>query len=118
MSTSTPAPQIAPSGWQAGQAALGLEVALGTMAVQVWAEIGAETVRFVTARLEQDIKTQQAMFACTSLAELQKIQSAFFATAREHYAAEAVRMLEVLLAVATSGQTAATRARRYDDVPL
>lgn len=94
-----------------------LPTAVGTMAVQAWVEMGAEAVRFVQDRLQQDIKTQQAMLACTSLEEMRQIQSEFFSAAQEQYAAEAVKMLD-LMGKAASGMTASTSARRYDDVPL
>ena len=99
-------------------ASMGLPVAAGTLAVQAWADMGAEMVRFVQDRLQQDIKTQQAMLACSSLEELRQIQTEFFTAAQEQYAAEAVKMLDLMGRVAASGLTAPTKARRYDDVPL
>lgn len=56
----------------------GLPIAVGTAAVQAWAEMGAEAVRFVWYRLQKDIKTQQAMLACTSPGEMRQIQSEYF----------------------------------------
>lgn len=99
-------------------ATMGLPITVGTAAIQTWAEIGTEAVRFVWERLHQDLKTQQAMLACTSLNEMRKIQTEFFTAAREQYAVEAVKMLDLIGSVAASGLTAATKARRYDDVPL
>lgn len=100
-----------------GPAAAGFPAAAGTAALQAWAEMGVEAVRFVQDRLQQDLKTQQALLACTSLDEMQKIQTAFFAAAQEQYAAEAVKMMD-LMGKAAAGLTAPTPARRYDDVPL
>lgn len=99
-------------------AASGLPMAVGALAVQAWADMGTEAVRFVCDRLEQDFKTQQAMLACASMDDLRKIQTAFFAAAREQYAAETVRLLDLIGKAALSGLTTATTARRYDDVPL
>lgn len=96
----------------------GLPIAVGAAALQAWAEMGAEAVRFVRDRLQQDIKTQQGMLACTSPEEMRQIQSEFFAVAQEQYATEAVKMLDLIRKVAASGRTASTTARRYDDVPF
>lgn len=99
-------------------AAMGLPVAAGTLAVQVWSDMGAEMVRFFRDRMQQDIQAQQAMLACTSLEELRQVQTKFFAAAQEQYAAEAVKMLELMGKAASSGLPSSTQARRYDDVPL
>lgn len=111
----TEIPSAPPS---ARQAAIELPITAGTAALQAWADIGAETLRFVSDRLQHDIKTHQAMLACTSLEEMRKIQTEFFTAAREQYAVEAVKMLDLIGTVAASGLTAGTKARRYDDVPL
>ncbi len=97
---------------------MGFPIAVGTAAIQAWAEMGAEAVRSLQDRLQQDSKTQQAMLACTSLEEMRKIQSEFFTAAQEQYAAEAVKMLDLIRKVAASGRMASATARRYDDVPL
>ncbi len=97
---------------------MGLPMAVGTATVQAWMEMGSEAVRFVQDRLQQDIETQQALLGCTSLEELRKVQIQFFAAAREHYAAEAGKMLELMVKATTAGLMATGRARRHDDVPL
>ena len=97
--------------------AMGLPFAVGTMAVQAWADMGAEAVRFVWDRMQQDIKIQQSMLACASLEELRQVQSEFFTAAREQYAAEAGKML-ALMRKGVSGLTVLPTARRYDDIPL
>lgn len=93
-------------------------VVAGTVALQAWMEMGTEAVRFVWDRLQQDIKTQQAMMACTSLDELRKVQAEFFAAAQAQYAAEAGRMMTLLGKATTVGLATPAKARRYDDVPL
>ncbi|MES2144629.1 MAG: phasin family protein [Pseudomonadota bacterium] len=103
-------------------AAFGVDVPLmvGTAAMQAWMQIGAEAVRFVASRLQQDLKTQKAMMACTSLEEMQALQAEFFRTAQDQYAAEARRMMEMAGKAATAGVTPAAHSgqRKYDDVPL
>jgi hypothetical protein len=42
----------------------------------------------------------------------------YFTAAQQQYAAEAVKMLDLIRKVAASGRTASTTARRYDDVPF
>jgi len=79
--------------------------------------MGAEMVRFLRDRVQQDIKAQQAMLACANLVEIQQIQAQYFIAAQEQYAAETVKMLDLIGRAASFGMTAST-ARRYDDVPL
>jgi hypothetical protein len=93
-------------------------MAVGGVAMQAWMDMSSEMVRFVWDRLQQDIKTQQAMLACTSLEQIQKVQAEFFRSAQEEYAAEARRMLEMIGKATTKGVAAAADTRRYDDLPL
>jgi hypothetical protein len=118
MSANKPKTEIPSVPPPTGLAAMGFPIAVGTAAIQAWAEMGAEAVRSLQDRLQQDSKTQQAMLACTSLEEMRKIQSEFFTAAQEQYAAEAVKMLDLIRKVAASGRMASATARRYDDVPL
>ena len=101
-----------------GFAGMGLPVAVGTLAVQAWMNMGTEAMRFLWDRLQQDIKTQQAMLASTSLEEMRTIQAGFFTAAQDHYAAEARKMLDLMGKATAAGLTATAKARRYDDVPL
>lgn len=105
-----------------GMAGTGLPMAVGMAAVQAWMDLGSETVRFVRDRLQQDIRTQQAMLACTDLEQMRKVQAAFFATAQEQYAAEAAKMMDLVGKATKAGlpsfATAFATARRYDDVPV
>jgi hypothetical protein len=103
---------------QASLTAIGNPVALGATAAQAWMDMGTEAVRFVWDRMQQDLKTQQAMLACTSLEEMQRIQAEFFAAAREQYTAEVAKMLEMIGKATAPGFAAHPGARRYDDIPL
>lgn len=91
-------------------------LAFGAAAMEAWIDMGVDAVRFLWDRLQQDIKTQQALLACTSLDQMQKIQADFFGAAQEQYAAQAGKMLEMM--VKASGTGASATARKYDDVPL
>lgn len=114
--TSRPAEQTAPDPSASG--GTGLPLVAGAAALQAWMELGAETVRFVWDRLQQDMKTQQAMLACTNLDELRTIQAQFFIAAQQQYAAEAGKMLGLLGKATAEGLSSPALKRRYDDVPL
>lgn len=88
----------------------------GTVAMQAWMDISTEAVRFVWNRLQEDMKTQQALLACKSLDEIREVQAGFFTAAQQDYAQEAERMLEMLSKA--TGQALQAGPRRYDDVPL
>jgi Phasin protein len=103
---------------QSGMPGIGLPFAAGTVAVQAWMDLGTETVRFIWDRLNQDIRTQQAMLACTSLEELRKVQADFFTAAQEQYAAEVGKMLDLTAKATAAHREALAKSRRYDDVPL
>ena len=93
-------------------------VATGTVAIQAWMDMGTEVARFLWDRVQQDIKTQQALIGCTSLQEIQKIQTAYVTVAQAQYAAEAGKMLALMGTAAAAGLAASAQGRRYDDVPL
>jgi hypothetical protein len=97
---------------------LAVPLAVGAVTVQAWMDIGTEAVRFIWNRLQQDLRTQQAMIACTSLDEMRAVQAQALTAARQHYAAEAARMLDLMGRATAAGLTATAQARRYDDVPL
>jgi Phasin protein len=88
--------------------------------MQAWTQIGAETVRFVSDRLQQDIKAQKAMLACTSLDELRMVQADFFRATQDQYAAHGQRMMEIVGKAATIWPNPATGSGKlaYDDVPV
>lgn len=93
-------------------------MSVGTHAAQAWMDFATEAVRFAWDRLQQDIKTQQALMSCTTLDQLRAVQAAFITDAQAQYEAEARKMLAMLQQAARSGLPAAPKARRYDDVPL
>ena len=95
-----------------------LPLAVGTIAFQAWMDLGTEAMRFVWHRLQQDMKTQQAMLACTSLDDLRRVQAEFFAAAQEQYAAETGKILALMGRATAQGLSASTLRRGYDDVPL
>ena len=64
-----------------------------------WAEamsgIGAEAMRFLTERVQQDVATQQKLLHATSLDEVRHIQAEFVQKAIDQYTAETGRMVEI-----------------------
>lgn len=96
----------------------GLPLAAGAVAIQAWSEVGTEALRFLWDRLQQDVRTQNALLACTSLEELRKVQAEFFTAAQQQYADEARKVLDILVRSTAEGLKASSGARRYDDVPL
>ena len=109
----------APAGAQpSGPDMTALPLAVGSVAAQVWIELGAEAVRFLCTRLQHDMKAQQAMLACKSMDELRAVQLEFLTAAQQHYAAEAGKILDLLGNTASRGLSVSGLKRRYDDVPL
>ena len=96
----------------------GLPLAAGAVAIQAWSEVGTEALRFLWDRLQQDVRTQNALLACTSLEELRQVQTEFFTSAQQQYADEARKLFEILARSTAEGLQASSGARRYDDVPL
>lgn len=92
----------------------------GGAALKAWSEMGAEGLRFVTARMQHGMEAQKAMIACKGIDDLQKVQAEFYAKAVADYQAEVARLMALMSAPATGGQAATSipTKRRYDDVPL
>ncbi|WP_127115647.1 phasin family protein [Shimia sediminis] len=84
--------------------------ALNPMAAKVWQDIMAESVRFMTERLDKDKETQKALLSCKSPTELMQVQAEFYQEALSDYTQQTTRMLQLM------SQTGAKRS--YDDVPL
>lgn len=104
-------------------AALTTMVALNPMheiALKAWFEMGAEALKFVSSRMDQDLQTQKAMLNCKSLEDVQKVQAAFYTKAIDDYNSGASRMMELMIAATSQGLGGAipSAKRGYDDVPL
>ena len=85
-----------------------------------WLEMVSESTRFVTERLQEDLKTQRAMMACRTPAELMQVQTEFCRTAVEQYSAEVTRLFGMMSQAADEGvrEVTAGHTRKHDDVPL
>jgi hypothetical protein len=118
MQTNMPEPETKAETTNVVPPGLHSPAATGQGAVQVWMDMGTEVARFLWDRVQQDIKTQQALLGCTSLQEIQKIQTAYVTAAQAQYAAEAGKMLALMGRAAAAGLAASAKGRRYDDVPL
>lgn len=93
---------------------------IGSDAQKAWLDMGAETLRFLAARMQKDLETQKAMLACTSLDDVQKVQADYYTQTLEDYRAQMTRLMEVMSSVAPKGleNLQFVTRRGYDDVPL
>jgi hypothetical protein len=85
-----------------------------------WFDTMTKSGRFVARRLEEDMKAQQALLACSTPEDVLRVQADYYRTAIAQYSAETGRIVEVYLG-AMGGPFAKSRspfAREYDDVPL
>jgi hypothetical protein len=100
--------------------ALATAIAAGNPAARMWLDIMAESTRFVSERLQNDLEAQQALLRCQSPADLVKVQSEFFRRAVEQYTSEAQRMFQIMTeATDTAVRDSKTSAKRgYDDIPV
>lgn len=89
-------------------------------AARAWMDIMAESARFLSDRLQEDLETQKAMLRCKNPADLVQLQSAFFRKALEQYTAEAQKLFEIMRDAAdkTMKDARSGHSRGYDDVPL
>jgi len=123
MTKSPKTPPVAPE-TPALTSALTSGMAAGSPAARVWLDIMAESTRFVSERLQNDLETQTALLRCQSPADLMQLQSDFFRRAVHQYTSEALRLCEIMTKEATDIATdmakdTSTRTRRgYDDVPV
>lgn len=87
---------------------------------KLWLDIMAESTRFVSERLQNDLETQKAMLRCQTPTELMQLQSEFFRKTVEQYTTEAHRVFEMMTGATqeTVRQTRTGTKRGYDDVPL
>lgn len=89
-------------------------------ASKLWLDIMAESTRFVSERLQEDLEGQQALLRCTKPVEVVQLQSELFRKANEQYTAEAHRLFDIMNDAAGESLKEATSkmSRAYDDVPL
>ena len=95
-------------------------MAVNPIGTSAWMGIMAESQKFLTDRLKQDLDTQQAMLACKTPADVLQVQTEFFKTAMEQYSEEATRLFKMM---SDAGQDVIEdvqtgHSRKYDDVPL
>lgn len=97
-----------------GRAGLGAAAWMGAGMIETLTALGNEVMQFVTARIAEDLKTQQALLACKDLAEVQRIQAEFVKTALEQYTAETGKLVQLGAGVMTSAMP--QRAKDNDPV--
>ena len=87
---------------------------------KLWLDIIAESTRFVSERLQEDLEGQKAMLRCKKPVEVVEVQSEIFRKAIEQYTAEAHRLFDIMTAAAGESikEANSSLSRAYDDVPL
>ena len=77
------------------EAGLGPLSWLGTRWAEGIADLSSETLSFVAERVREDVKTQQEILKCSSLTEVQAVQTAFLKRAFDQYAAESEKIMKL-----------------------
>lgn len=67
----------------------------GSAWLETWNAMGSEVSEFIADRIQEDIKTQQAMLKCKNPAELSAVQTAFVQKAIEQYTAETGKLVSL-----------------------
>ncbi|TMV56535.1 hypothetical protein FGG78_37555 [Thioclava sp. BHET1] len=65
--------------WLEGQGRCGMQLC------ELWSDLAARSVDFVSRRLRHDVETQHLLMQCHSVPVLQEVQSAFFGQATRDY---------------------------------
>ena len=60
------------------------------------ANFGAELTTFAAARMKEDVQTQQKLFHCKSVPEMQQVQAEFVQKAINQYYAETAKLTEIV----------------------
>lgn len=68
---------------------------MGTAWTEAVSDLGAEVVSFVAERIKEDVKAQQEILHCKSVAELQNIQARFFQKALDQYQDETGKLFKM-----------------------
>ncbi|MEM6391016.1 MAG: phasin family protein [Pseudomonadota bacterium] len=76
-------------------AGFGTLAAMGSAFADALNEMSSEAVGFMARRLEEDLDTQRRIFACTSMEDLQAVQSDFLRTAMARYSEETGRIMAI-----------------------
>ncbi|MGK7652795.1 MULTISPECIES: phasin family protein [unclassified Roseovarius] len=120
MAKSTKTKETADAVDPAGAATRAGMAAFSPVAATAWMEIMQESMRFMNARLQEDMEVQRAMLACTTPQELMKVQTDFCRKAMADYTEETQRMMRKMgLAVEVTAEKAKPKpGRDLDDVPV
>lgn len=100
--------------------AMAMFMAANPVSAQAWMDMMAESARFMTTRLQANLKTQTALMSCTSPAEVIEVQTAFLSEAMQTYAEEAARLMRMTVTASTdiAQDLKSGHSRGYDDIPV
>ena len=68
---------------------------MGTAWLEAMSEVGSEVVKFIAARIQEDVKAQHNILHSNNAAEMQKVQAEFLQKAMEQYTAETGKIVEM-----------------------
>ena len=120
MAKSTKKKEPADAADPAATAARAGMAAFSPVAATACMEIMQEGMRFMNARLQEDMEAQRAMLACTTPQELMQVQTEFYRKAMADYTEETQRIMRLMgLAVEVTADEAKPKpGRDLDDVPV
>jgi len=75
-------------------------MAVNPAVASAWIGVFAEGTRFLAHRLRKDLETQKAILQCKSATDLLEVQTRFYETAIQEYAAEVMRFSEMVMRAA------------------
>lgn len=92
----------------------------GAVCIASWLEIMTEGTRFASERFQRNLEVQRALLASKSVEEIMSVQAEFYRSAIEQYVNEVNRLADLVskATAAATEEATASRARRYDDIPL
>ncbi len=95
-------------------------IAANPVLARAMMDMMTESARFVTDRLQADMKTQKALMACRTPAQLMEVQTEFLNTAMQQYADQAARVVDMTMKASkdVTEDLKTGHSRGYDDVPI
>ena len=77
------------------KAGMGSMVWLGKAMAEGMSGLGSEVLKFVAARITEDVKTQHEILHCKDVAQLQHFQARFLQKAIDQYTAETGKLVQL-----------------------
>lgn len=81
---------------------LGAAAWMSASMIETVTALGNEVVQFMAQRINEDMRTQNALMQCRDLTEMQRIHTEFLQRAVEQYTAESGKLMQLGAGVMTS----------------